>query len=73
MLTHSESQGEFRRESHSSLRRGQTINIPKRYEYMRSKSYIVKRQRAESESESESESYRNVIIVQGRKDVINVF
>ena len=30
VLRHLESQGEFRRESHSSLRWGQTINIPKR-------------------------------------------
>ena len=73
MLKHSESQGEFRRESHSSLRCGQTINIPKRYEYMCSQSYIVRRQRVESESESELESYCNVIIVQGRKDIIYVF
>ena len=73
MLKHSESQGEFRRESHLSLRCGQTINIPKRYEYMHSKSYIVRRQRAELELELELELYCNVIIVQGHKDVIYVF
>jgi len=41
VLRHSESWGEFRRESHSSLRWGQTIIIPKRYEYMHPKSYTV--------------------------------
>jgi len=29
VMRHLESQGEFRRESHSSLRQGQTITIPK--------------------------------------------